>query len=50
MGGVPPGVVVKATRIGEAPMRGRHRRLVIPQKQDNQFNLFGPFDERRAIP
>jgi hypothetical protein len=24
-------------------MRGRHRRLVIPQRQDHQFNLFGPF-------
>src|SRR5215208_2366736 len=32
-----------ATRIGEAPMRGRHRRLVIPQRQDHQFTLFGPF-------
>ena len=24
-------------------MRGRHRRLMIPQRQDHQFNLFGPF-------
>ena len=24
-------------------MRGRHRRLVIPQGQDHQFTLFGPF-------
>jgi hypothetical protein len=38
-------------------MRGRHRRLVIPQGQDHQFTLFGPFgtascarpETRRAV-